>query len=152
MITIDIECICPRCHNTYRYIRECRTPKEAESKTRRASKNKDICLDCYKAEQQQKAEELAAILDLPELEGRTEKQIQFAFSLRSRYIESHLKLIQKAKCELNAIQPEAVAVEAQKYSMSEDEVVEAAFSQIDLLKEYLCLTETSARRLIDALR
>lgn len=149
MVTISVECQCKTCKKTFLFVKECRNGFEAEKKEKWAKRHKDSCPDCYKASQQEEAIRKAEELGLPELIGRSEKQVQFAFSLRNRYIQKNEKLIQKAQAEIDKLNPQSIALLAQQKDMSQEDCVEEAFERVGLRKAYICLVEQSAQTIID---
>ena len=151
MVTTEIECVCSNCRKVFICKKECRNGLEAEKFRAYALKHRNICPSCYSAEQQRQAQNRAVALDLPIIIGKTDKQVAFAFSLRDRYISSHEESIHYAMKQMEKINPTQIPAAARKHGVSEEKCVAEAFRRINLYIEFLCLTEASARTLIDAL-
>lgn len=149
MVIAEVECVCSKCQKIFIFKKECHNGLDAEKARRYALKHRDTCPECYAAEQHQLAMDRAVALNLPEIRGRTEKQISFAFSLRDKYITSHEVGIRYAMTQLDKVNPNRIPPAAQKRGLEEEECVEEAFRRVDLHKEFLCLTESDARILID---
>lgn len=151
MIIAEVECVCHICRKIFLFKKECHNGLEAERVNRYARKHRDTCPACYAEAQQQLAQNRAVALNLPEIVGRSEKQISFAFSLRDKYISAHESSIQYTLKQLDKINPNRIPPVAQKHGIDEEMCVEEAFRRIDLYKEFLCLTENNAQLLIEAL-
>lgn len=149
----EVELVCKKCKTTFVYKKLCHNRHEAEIAEQRAvRRRKPLCPACLRDEQEAAEIVKAAEMGLPELVGRSEKQVSFAFSLRSRYIRKNGAAIRKAQTFLNGIDPARVTEIAEKNGFIDaEDCIAAAFRQRELYLEYLCLTECNAQILIDRL-
>lgn len=150
METVKVTLQCKKCGEFFSVVKMCHTKLDAEIETRRISKRRNpVCAACFKKEQLEAAIEKAGIMGLPEIVGYTEKQINYAFSLRNRYIEKNQEKIKQAQKELDAILNERISPVAKKrgYGNGEDCMADA-FRRVGLFEAYICLTEPNASRLI----
>ena len=152
MELIEVECVCSKCKNPFIVRKECHNKLDAEILEDKLSRRrKPVCPACFKKEQALGAVEMAAKMGLPELIGRTEKQISYAFSLRNSYILQHQGEIKTVKKELGKINPTLIAAVAEEYGISEEECIYQACKEMGIHKGYSCLEEVNAQRLIDIL-
>lgn len=143
--------ICPRCTTVYEAEVEARIGSNTQVQTPKLQRPR-LCKACYRLMKQEEAQQLAYGMNLPVLHGWTEKQISYAFSLRNKYVRTNSYQIEKVQYEIKRIDPDLVKQEANKAGISEQSYLAEAFRRQGLLKAYLCLTETNASALIEALR
>lgn len=149
---VEVACFCKYCGEMFTRQRECRDEIEAERMRLWARDYSGMCPKCYKANEEQKAMARAAKLNLPIIIGRTTKQIKFAFTLRDQYITSHKDAIQYAINKLQDINPEEVEKVSAEMGVDKDSCVELAFRKMGRYAEYICLTESDASLIIEALK
>ena len=153
MHIIEVECICKVCGEPFTVKQSCRDMLEVEIQSRKIlNRRKPVCSTCYFAEKKAQAEEKVSKMGLPELIGRSEKQIEYALSLRTRYITSHEVQINRVQNELARINEELLKKAAKIRKTDEEGYLEEALDRVGLKKAYLCLTEVNAQRLIDNLK
>lgn len=150
METVTVTLLCKKCNEFFTVKKLCHTKLDAEIEERKISKRRHpVCPKCFKEERFQFDLAEATKNGLPEIIGFTDKQIQFAFSLRKRYIDNHPTKMRNAKNEIDAIDPEMMRQVAEAHGFkSVDDCMAEAFRQLDLFEAYICLTEPNASRLI----
>ena len=146
-----VECFCKNCGDLFVFEKECQNRLEAEALEKWAAKKKTLCPKCYRGSQQLRTSQLSAELKLPAITG-TEKQIQYAQSLRDRYVTKHEGAVRAALRELEKINPNRIPIVAQERNLRDADCVPEAFWCYGLFKEYICLTENRAQVLITQLR
>jgi hypothetical protein len=152
MVTVQVLCICKVCGEEYTFTKDCPNGLEAEKTRRWAEKNSCTCKKCYITAKQQQFEELTQSLSLPQIQGRSEKQIGFADTLRNQYISRNTERVLYAHKELQKVNPAMVPVAAMKRNLRIEDCVPEAFRRVGFEKEYICLTSSDAGVIIDALK
>ena len=153
MIKISIVSCCCECGFFFNYEKEFHTQLDAENAERRyARKKKHLCPDCYRKNRQEWESSFLEALYLPELTGSSEKQVNYAHSLRKRYILKNASKIEYTRRELDKIDARKLPEAAEKRNLSIADCVPEAFRQMKLVVEYICLTESTASRVIEALK
>lgn len=143
--------VCPQCGVPYEADVESRAEQKIQLRIPKLQRPR-LCKSCYRQRKQEEAELLASGMNLPVLNGWTEKQISFAFSLRNKFICTNRPMIEKAQYEIKRIDPALVEQEAKKQNISKEGYLAEAFRRQGMLKAYMCLTETNASALIEVLR
>ena len=151
-----VKCTCKTCGSTFTVDAVKHSRKEVESWEAWASSYYDECPACYKARtaarDDAKYDELNAQYHFPALVTGSEKQMDYAMRLRKRAVVSanpdDLKYVVDQLNETSADDIKALADESH---MDVDAFVRATHKKYGLLTEYVCLTETDAGKLIDAL-
>lgn len=151
-VSVSIDCFCRKCGEIFTVKKEFPNGLEAEIGAKKIEKQRTLCNECFVSEMQKKNARIAQQLGLPEIVGGSEKQIRFAQSLRERYIQKNEERILYIQAELSKINPAMIPLTAQKHGIPEKTCVPEAFKRIHFEREYICLTENNAKRLIDALR
>lgn len=153
MVFAEVELTCKKCGNQFLYKKAFHNEIEADkARYKAAHRRKPMCPACLRAEQEAADLEKAAEMGLPELMGRSDKQISFAFSLRNRYIKDHEGSILRTQRLLDNIDYDKAASQAAEKGFKDPEdLIAAAFRQKGLYLSYLCLTECNAQVLIDQL-
>ena len=148
--TNEVICVCCKCKREFPCKALGRTELEANFKLRDML-NRSKCPDCIKESIEARALAIAEEYNLPHIVGYTDKQIAFAFSLRSRYVAAHFNEIKYVREELEKIDPAKIKNAAEKRGLEPADCVEQAFAQIGALKPYICAVESSAPKIIEVL-
>ena len=151
MACVDIVRICATCNQKYTVYFPTDTRKEADEKEAYLSKQEPICPACRFAREMAYNQKVNEPLDLilPEITSGTEKQITYAEHLRERYVAAHQDRILPFAALYQEMTKDEEKGATEKLSDREKQVI---FQKAGCLTEYLCLTETRAWILINALR
>lgn len=150
-------CTCERCGETFTKENVLQNRSDANRWTEWAKATITLCPKCWgKAQREQEAERYEALkgeLRLPEITGKSEKQIAFARDLRARYVARHVEELKKMRCQIDNANAEAVAKVMAEEGVDEDGAMRKAFAWMpSLYTQYLALASSSAQELIDQLR
>lgn len=150
---VEVDLLCKGCGETFTFKKVCQNKIDADIvKQNMIKRRRPLCPKCQRKEQEAANMEKAAKLGLPELMGRSEKQIAYAFSLRNRYACKHEGTIRRAQKYLeNMDWDKAEAIYAERGFPSAEALVTEAFRQKGMYPAYLCIAETSAQTIIDVL-
>ena len=182
MAKVRMTCKCENCGKEFEHIHMCRNTKDAEDYEKWAKENITICPECYadqkRMEKENKREAYMAEIEeehkLPEITGVSDKQIAYAESLRSRFVDDlanynvDLKNFFRAANEIQfekmTEKEHAMAAEAAKkvgktaeewFAERRTTVLARAASLGDpanVKKVETIFTESDASKIIDALR
>lgn len=90
MAIAEFTIICPTCGEEFGVRRKCYNRKDADNYEAWVKSHPYNCPKCYKAakiaETESKAAEFVARVGLPEIVGKSDKQIKFATDLRTKYL------------------------------------------------------------------
>uniref|UniRef100_A0AAU8B759 Phage protein n=1 Tax=Dulem virus 39 TaxID=3145757 RepID=A0AAU8B759_9CAUD len=152
-------CTCAKCGTKFKREGYGHNRAEADRWQEWAEANMTMCGDCYKAEREKASEEKANKYLLPEINGKSEKQINYALSLRKRYIndnESSVKYAQKIMAKYDDMDADKKIQIATKCGLAPDTndnmILGAVCKSYNVYRAYLCLTESDAGTLIDNLK
>lgn len=157
MARAKITLTCHDCGNRFEHIKFCRNRTDADSYEEWASENVTQCPTCYRAAQL--AMKLKG-LDLPEITGKSDKQIAYAKKLRDNAAaDSCIKtLIPKAAAYMDkcrgqvANSPDVAAALAEKApGLTGDDAILAVW-QPSMRRAYLLATCGDAHTLIESLK
>lgn len=137
-----IECICPECGKHFEREGFEQNRRLADSKAEWIANHPGICPECYRKSLIKEAEEIVASngLTLPEITGKSDKQVKYAFDLRVRTILGSKSIFKNFKDVNMEIIKEAY--EKGKKSRSFSPVIRAI----------ACIVENDAHSLIDVIR
>lgn len=156
------ECKCNKCGAKFEKIQFRSNRKEADSWKEWAEENCTVCPDCWeKAKKEEDVEKAAALIEelhLPEITGKSEKQIKYANDLRTRYIlrsANYIRFIGDCLSDKHFSGRKQYEAEAQKKGLSVEEWIEERATQIPYGYEehaaWTILHTGAAREIIDAL-
>lgn len=144
--------VCKSCGGIFLYEKQCHNRLEAEMFEQKAARRKRVCPACYRKSQTEAFDMLITELNLPPITGVSEKQIAYAASLRERFVLKNQDMLRYAKAQLDRIVPGNVPDVAKKWGIPVQQCVQEAFRGCELEKAYVCLAESSAKKIIDQLR
>lgn len=150
-------CTCERCGETFTKENVLQNRSDANRWTEWAKANVTLCPKCWgKAQREQDEERCEALKDelrLPEITGKSDKQITFARDLRARYVARHGEELREMRRKIDNVNTEAVAKVMAEEGVDEDGAMRKAFAWMpSLYTQYLALASSSAQELIDKLR
>ena len=150
-------CKCEKCGEEFVKENRLRNRSYANHWTEWVEANITLCPKCWRKAEQEKAEkrydELKDELRLPEITGKSEKQIAFANDLRVRYVAQHAEELREMRRMIDNVNTEAVAKVMASEGVDEDGAMRKAFEGMPSMHtRYIVLTASSARELIDKLR
>jgi len=141
MAMANARCKCSKCGTYFTVSKKCHSREEADNFESWAESCVDMCQDCKRSEKQDRDKavfsELSATYVFPEIDGVSEKQINYADNLRQRYVANNQKYIDKANKVIARL----------GYDIPKADL-DAAF----LYQAYVCLTEKNAHKIIDTLK
>lgn len=115
MAVARVTLVCPVCGKEFEAERKCMNRKQADSWEEWAKDSGMVCSDCYRAQKHasvaEKAAEMVARFNLPEINGVSEKQIKYANDLRNKFLANEVTL-EKADLYAEAIEKAAEMVDA----------------------------------------
>lgn len=157
-----VMCKCEKCGKEFKKEKICHNRSEANSFEEWAKENCTECPECYKARIESQKAEKANVLkekyNLPEIIGASEKQVNYANSLRDEYIVcakdsfgvSNFDLIDEMRDELNQY-PDRIAKKSAQIGLTEQEYIENKIKRCYPI-EYKLLTMTNAGEIIEILK
>lgn len=148
-------CECGYCGKMFEEVIVRRNRKEADSCAAWARKYWNQCPECYREAQQSNNAKVFAELDkrcnFPEIVGVSDKQKAYAESRREQYVAKNSVRIMRAKMRLDSIDRDALASIAKERGKDEGCILDEAFRSHAMLAEYIALTCTDARTIIEML-
>lgn len=160
MAIAKVEITCKVCGCSFTYRKECYNRRQADEHEVWAISNVDTCPECRKkAMAKQQSSGLEAILSrysiqLPVISGVSDKQINYADSVRGRYLSSDLAKVEKYCKIMQALndpaQAAAFAGMCDENGITVDEGIKQNMQAMQLGKVMLMMTATEARTILDA--
>lgn len=149
-------CKCEKCGEEFVKENRLMSRPAADSWTEWAEANITLCIKCWRKAEQEKDEkrydELKDELRLPEITGKSDKQIAFANDLRVRYVTRQGDELREMRRKIDNVNTEAVAKVMASEGMDEDGAMRKALEWMPSMHtRYIVLTSSSARELIDLL-
>ena len=149
-------CKCEKCGEEFVKENRLQNRSDANHWTEWAEANITLCPKCWRKSEQDKAEkrydELKDELRLPEITGKSDKQIAFANDLRVRYVARHGEELRVMRRKIDGVSAEAVAKVMADENVDEDGAMRKALEWMPSMHaRYIVLTSSSARELIDLL-
>lgn len=159
-------CTCATCGKPFEIVRYEYNRKSANEFERWAEANCDECPECYRtrirAEEAEKAAKIAAELGgVPEITGKSEKQIDFAISLRNQILSKSTaqeREFAKKLVDIKSNKPEqwreAVKKRTEKFHCREEAAEELLLGHYgkSVRRIAIAMLESNAGKLIDALK
>lgn len=144
-------CMCATCGIKFEKAAFKRNRTEADSWQEWAEANCDECPECYAKRMAQERAKKVQALGLPEITGKSEKQIKYALDLRTKYVVDHTKEIKYVKRMLQISQTDEAKAQAAAAGMTVEEVFKATIEKMHLQIALVCVIETEAHKIIEAL-
>lgn len=149
-------CTCERCGKAFTKESTLQNRSDANRWTEWAEANITLCPKCWgDAQREQDTERYEAFKDelrLPDITGKSDKQIAFADDLRVRYVAQHAEELREMRRNIDGVSAEAVAEVMAAEGVDEDGAMRKAFAWMpSLYTQYIALTSSSAQELIDQL-
>ena len=144
-------CMCATCGTEFEKVAFKRNRTEADSWQEWAEANCDECPECYAKRMAQENAEKVQSLNLPEITGKSEKQIAYALDLRVKYAVNHTREIKYVKKMLHIAQTDEAKAQAAAAGMTVEEVFKATIEKMHLQSALVCMIETEAHKIIEAL-
>lgn len=148
-------CTCKKCGEEFVKENRLMSRSAADSWTEWAEANITLCPKCWgKARREQDEERYEALkneLRLPEITGKSEKQIAFANDLRVRCVARNTKRLREVRREIDGVSAEEVAKVMAEKKTDEDGALRKIFDRRMQYAHYVVLTTSSARELISLL-
>lgn len=159
MAKATILCKCEFCGKEFYKTNYFHNRQEADNWETLAKGEYKKCPACCAKEQGDKAVAKASEYPLPEIVGKSEKQINYALSLRARYVSKHETDIKRAQSILAKFN-EKSQEDRQKFAEAcnlpqdagDDAILTEVFKHYHMPYAYLCLSESDAGIIIDALK
>lgn len=159
MAKATVECVCKHCNNTFEVTRTFNSGAEARKFEEYAAGSYDECDGCRNkrkaAESANKAAKIIAEYGIPTITGVSDKQVNYAISLRNRYIAQYPDQIKRAYSYLNQI---TAQVDGLKKFADENFCGNIEAATVDIMThynlglEYILLTCSDASKIIDTLK
>ena len=148
-------CKCEKCGEEFVKENRLMSRAAADSWTKWAEANITICPKCWgKAKHEQDIGRYEALKDelrLPEITGKSEKQIAFANDLRVRCVARNTERLREVRREIDGVSAEEVAKVMAEKTTDEDGARRKIFDRRMQYAHYVVLTTSSARELISLL-
>ena len=146
-------CTCSVCGAKFERVEFKNNRAQADAWKEWAEEHFTICPECYQKQQMDKAEALVAELGLPQIAGKSEKQIAYAASLRAKYLlKNGAAEIGRVRKLMAVMTPEKVHEVAEKNGVDDETVIRRNLEHRALSQAYVAAYETDAGKIIDALR
>lgn len=130
--------------------------RDADSKAEWTSINIDLCPDCYREYRRKEDAKTdaanAARYNLPAIKAVSDKQRAYAESLRAQYIRHNSAFVESTYELLNNIDEEYVANMVKETGKSREVLIREAMDYRARTCEYIVLTSSDAREIIDTLK
>lgn len=149
-------CTCKKCGKQFQVTVDGYNRADAERNAQYAEGAYDTCPECYKAEKAAKIDEYIAALNLPEIQGVSEKQISYAKDLRRKKLAAQYGLgnISNVTQIIKNVTENRDTLETQAKEIGK--TFEQCIAEIKATpvygELYIAMTSTSARELIDTLK
>lgn len=148
-------CKCEKCGEEFVKENRLMSRSAADNWTEWAEANITICPKCWSKAKREKDEkrydELKDELRLPEITGKSDKQIAFANDLRIRCVARNAERLREVRREIDGVSAEEVAEVMAEKKTDEDGALRKIFDRRMQYAHYVVLTTSSARELIDLL-
>ena len=112
-----------------------------------ARENITECPDCYN---RRLYAEQDAIYHFPPITGMSDKQIQYAETVRTRYVARNAKELAQAAKEIEKLKPDAIRQYAESHDCTEEHTRRLLFKKFYLLHAYIILTSGKATDILDS--
>lgn len=146
-------CTCSVCGAEFSKVAFKNNRAQADSWKEWAEEHYTICPECYRKQQTAKGEALAAELGLPQITGKSDKQIAYAVSLRAKFLaRGGASEIGQVRQLMAAMTPEKVHAAAEKNGVDDETVIRRNLEYLALVQAYVAAYETDAGKIIDALK
>lgn len=162
MAKATAHCMCERCGKAFVSVKTCYNRREADNYEDWAAYNITVCPDCYRAEMAEKKaaeiegrKEALKDLTLPVIEGVSEKQKNYAESLRSKILYGDNQIIDKLDLMRNLldnINLDKVDDICKATGETREEVIVKSIKHYGLDKIYVALHYRRASDIIKALK
>ena len=112
-----------------------------------AQKNITECPDCYN---RRMYAEQDAIYHFPPITGVSDEQIQYAETVRTRYVARNAKDLARAKEGIEKLKPNEIRQYAEAHACTEEHTRRLLFKRFYLLHAYIILTSGKATDILDS--
>lgn len=143
-------CKCIVCGNEYIREKICRNRAEADNWAKWAEEHPGEYYECYNKRIKEERKEIASKYNLPEIEGVSEKQINYAKSLRDKYIAGNEKKFDDV-ANILAMPQEEIQKAAEQQGKTYEEFFTEGLEFHGLLIAHKLTEMSSAREIIDIL-
>lgn len=143
---------CSNCGTPVEMSRTFNSRREADRWEEQMTDSTTLCKDCYRKEQNAKAEKATKDLELPAIEGVSEKQVTYAENLRRRLLAGANESIVNTKDLIERIPEEKILEVAKKYDGDRHVGLLKLAERYGLGHYYVALYYTNASDIIDYLR
>lgn len=159
MAKATVECVCKHCNNTFEITRTFCSGKEARRFEEYAAGSYDECDECRNkrkaSESAGKAAKIIAEYGIPDITGVSDKQINYASSLRNRYIAQYPDRIKRAYSYLKQITAQEDGLKKfadEKFQGNIEAATVDIMTHYKFDIEYIVLTCSDASKIIDTLK
>lgn len=158
MAQATAHCVCEKCGKAFIKVKTCSNRREANEFEEWAEQNITLCPECYqkqlKEEKEKKMEECLEknAFSLTTINGVSEKQIQYADTLRKRHIANNIDrvdLVIRLISSIDKIRLESLCKELNK---TEKEIIALSMQRNGLYKTYAALYTSEAKDIIETLK
>lgn len=143
-------CKCIVCGNEYIREKICRNRAEADNWVKWTEEHPGECYECYNKRIKEERKEIASKYNLPEIKGVSEKQINYAKSLRDKYIAGNEKKFDDV-ANILAMPQEEIQKAAEQQGKTYEEFFTEGLEFLGLLTAHKLTKMSSAREIIDIL-
>lgn len=146
---------CPDCGATIERRIDGFNLRDADEKKEWAEAHPSYCKDCYRKQLRAEWAKAAESLNLPTINGVSDKQVAYATDLRTKFVAQNAKLITDAITTRDDPEKQAaIAAAAEKEGMTIADFARATLNKHPynyLYEAYICVNSNEAREIIDAL-
>lgn len=138
---------CQTCGQEFERITFHRNRSDANQYDDWARENITECPDCYN---RRLYAEQDAIYHFPPITGVSNKQIQYAETVRTRYVAQNTNQLTQAAEKIKAINPDYIRQYAESHECTEEYTRRFFFKKLHLLHAYIILTSGKATDILDS--
>ena len=138
---------CQTCGQEFERITFNRNRSDANKYDDWARENITECPDCYN---RRLYAEQDAIYHFPPITGVSDKQIQYAETVRAHYVARNAKELAQAAKGIERLKPDAIRQYAEAHECTEEHTRRLYFQKFYLLHAYIILTSGKATDILDS--
>ena len=152
MFEASVTLSCSECGKEFQKKKSFLTKQEASDFVKKETKRrKKLCATCYKKLKTAQYVQEAQEGNYPDIQGKSEKQVELAVYLRGQYMEHNKGKMERAMRELSRISLAKLPEICRQYQMTELQLLEKLYTPKGLYEAMVILLCYDASTIIDTL-